>query len=65
MTTKMNRAQCVALKKIYMRTKLTDENGDKLSYLSFRRYVVPGYDCVMVPWSGMWLGIEPDGYTHS
>ena len=22
-------------------------------------------DCVMVPWAGMWLGIEPDGHTHS
>lgn len=24
------------------------------------------YDtCIMVPWCGMWLGIETDGYTHS
>jgi hypothetical protein len=22
-------------------------------------------NCVMVPWAGMWLGIEPDGHTHS
>ena len=21
--------------------------------------------CVMVEWSGMWLGIEPDGHCHS
>jgi len=21
--------------------------------------------CVMLPWCGMWLGIEPDGHTHS
>ena len=21
--------------------------------------------CIMVPWLNMWLGIEPDGYTHS
>lgn len=20
---------------------------------------------VFLPWAGMWLGIEPDGYTHS
>ncbi len=20
---------------------------------------------VMLPWAGMWLGIEPDGHTHS
>ncbi len=24
-----------------------------------------GYDCVMIEWCGMWLGIELDGYTHS
>ena len=22
-------------------------------------------DCIMLPWAGMWLGIETDGYTHS
>jgi hypothetical protein len=27
--------------------------------------VVPAHDCIMVRWSGMWLGIELDGYTHS
>jgi hypothetical protein len=36
-------------------------------YRAFRKTVVPfvGDDCVMVPWAGMWLGIETDGYTHS
>jgi hypothetical protein len=24
-----------------------------------------GGDCVMIPYAGMWLGIEKDGYTHS
>ncbi len=24
-----------------------------------------GYDCVMIEWCGMWLGIEKDGYAHS
>jgi hypothetical protein len=23
------------------------------------------FDCAMVHWCGMWLGIEQDGYTHS
>jgi hypothetical protein len=32
---------------------------------AFRRNVHPGPGCIMVHWSGMWLGIEPDGYTHS
>ena len=27
--------------------------------------VQPGPGCVMIYWAGMWLGIEPDGYTHS
>ena len=35
------------------------------SYLEFRRTVVPGSGCIMLPWRNMWLGIEPDGYTHS
>jgi len=35
------------------------------AYRRFRATVAPGFDCVMLPWKGMWLGIEPDGYTHS
>ena len=36
------------------------------SFLAFRRTVRSTVmDCVMVQWGGMWLGIEPDGYTHS
>jgi hypothetical protein len=37
------------------------------SYRQFRRTVRPyfGGDCILVPWCGMWLGIEEDGYTHS
>lgn len=34
-------------------------------YRAFRKTVHPGPGCIMVPWCGMWLGIEPDGYTHS
>jgi hypothetical protein len=34
-------------------------------YRRFRQTVMPGPGCVMVPWKGMWLGIEPDGYVHS
>lgn len=38
-----------------------------IQYRRFRKTVQPffGGDCVMVPWAGMWLGIEKDGYTHS
>jgi hypothetical protein len=36
-------------------------------YREFRKRVQPAFggDCVMLPWAGMWLGIEKDGYTHS
>jgi hypothetical protein len=38
-----------------------------IQYRRFRKKVQPffGGDCVMVPYAGMWLGIERDGYTHS
>ena len=34
-------------------------------YMAFRKTVQGGPGCIMVHWAGMWLGIEPDGYTHS
>lgn len=36
-----------------------------LTYRQFRKTVQNGFDCLMVRWNGMWLGIETDGYTHS
>ena len=39
-----------------------------IQYRRFRSKVQPYFDgsgCVMLPWHGMWLGIEKDGYTHS
>lgn len=36
-----------------------------IQWRRFRARVQPGYDCVMLHWQGMWLGIERDGYTHS
>ncbi len=36
-----------------------------IQYRRFRAKVSPGPGCIMVPYAGMWLGIEPDGYTHS
>jgi hypothetical protein len=41
------------------------QNDQGMTYPQFRRTVQSGWDCVMVRWSGMWLGIELDGYTHS
>ncbi len=35
------------------------------TYREFRVSVQPSMGCVMVQWCNMWIGIEPDGYTHS
>ena len=56
------REQREALLRIYKR----DWEDKPASYTEFRRtayHSVMG--CLMVEWCGMWLGIEPDGYTHS
>jgi hypothetical protein len=43
-----------------------DQNPDgSTSYRAFRKRIVQGFDCIMIQWCGMWLGIEKDGYTHS
>jgi hypothetical protein len=57
----LTRAQRVALHHKWSQ----DDQG--VSYRAFRKTVQPcvGMDCVMVQWSGMYLGIETDGYTHS
>jgi hypothetical protein len=36
-----------------------------IQWRKFRKTVQGGSGCIMLPWKGMWLGIEPDGYTHS
>jgi len=58
---KLNKAQQIALKSKW------EQDNQGMSYYSFRHTVFNtiGLDCIMVPWSGMWLGIEKDGYTHS
>ena len=67
----LTKAQRVALKKVYDRTdehNQRDWNEPTVSYLEFRRTVQPeigSFGCIMVPWCGMWLGIEKDGHTHS
>ena len=39
----------------------------RMSYRAFRRTVHPGFggSYIMVPFCGMQVGIEQDGYTHS
>lgn len=41
------------------------QDSQGLTYRQFRKTVQSGYDCIMVKWCNMWLGIENDGYTHS
>ena len=61
---KLTRQQKVALQRVHERTK-TFDTPSTLSYLQFRRTVQPGPGCIMVPYGRMWLGIEPNGLTHS
>ena len=56
----LTKAQQVAIYRKYQQSP----DGAR-SYLEFRRRVKQGYDCLMLNWCGMWLGIETDGYTHS
>jgi hypothetical protein len=55
-----------ALKKLYTRQSWDDKPTFK-SYLALRRAIVPavfgGY--ILIDMGHVWLGIEPDGYTHS
>lgn len=58
----LTKSQQQALLRVYNRTSLG------MTYLAFRRTVrgTFGLDgAVTVPWCGMWLLIEKDGYTHS
>ena len=57
----ITRAQRVSLHRIWL------QNDQGLTYRQFRKTATRGIsmDCILVQWSGMWLGIETDGYTHS
>jgi hypothetical protein len=59
--TRLTKEQQRALLAVYRRGAKTNPP----TYLQFRRTAHLGMGCLMVPWAGMYLGIEPDGYTHS
>lgn len=74
---KTTRAQRQALFRVFNRCGL-DLNANRvlpqhqyyglvtpMTYRQFRKRVHGGPGCIMLQWCGMWLGIEPDGYTHS
>jgi hypothetical protein len=53
-----------------LETYLGDRHVTRVSSIQYRRFrakVQPAFGdtCVMLPWKGMWLGIERDGHTHS
>ena len=56
----ITRAQRLAIRRTYERSA---DNAP--TYRALRRRVISGPGCILLPWCGMWLGIEPDGYTHS
>ena len=62
----LTKEQRIGLKEVFNRLEACD-NPITDSYLKFRRTVVLSHimGCVMVPFCGMWLGIEKDGYAHS
>lgn len=75
---KLTKEQRKALKRLFDRYPLYLYDGrpvegsrykghPRCTYRQFRRKIVPGLgmDCIMVPYCGMWVGIERDGYTHS
>lgn len=60
----LTKPQRKSLYRVWVRTCGAGYLG-AVPYREFRRGVLPGPGCVMVNFAGMWLGIEPDGYTHS
>lgn len=65
----LTKEQRKAVKRIYIRS-CTEANPPKFmslnGYRNFRRKVDWGWTgVIMVPFAGMWLGVEKDGYTHS
>ena len=68
----LTKDQRTALKRLYHRAVIAYSYGPQrngvhyMGYRAFRRSVLPGPPgCVLVPYAGMWVGIETDGYTHS
>ena len=67
----LTKEQRLALWRVFIRkypfyNELRKEDARAL-YRKFRRQAVPEIcgPAVMIPFAGMWLGIEKDGYTHS
>jgi len=62
----LSRPQRQALARVYTHTQQTQKAP--LTYRQFRRLATPTIGCdgaITIPFAGMWLCIERDGYTHS
>ena len=59
----LTQEQRLALREVYSRGVNDEESFN--TFLSRATFELGGYGAVMVPWAGMWLGIEKDGHTHS
>jgi hypothetical protein len=59
--TKITKNQQVALLRKWK------QSNQEMTYLQFRRSAMPMFldPAIVVKWCGMYLAIEPDGYTHS
>jgi len=60
---KITKQQQQAVKRILNR--INTETNSKVTYKELRKKSENGWGCVMVPFAGMCLGVEKDGYTHS
>lgn len=61
----ITRKQRIALLRKYVHGGLIEQ---EISYRQFRKSAQPtfGMDgAIVVPWCGMWLVIEKDGYVHT
>lgn len=65
--TMITRAQREAVKTLYLRTVEPNGLPTVRGYRAFRRRAKYSHlnECLMVPFCGMFCGIEADGYTHS
>jgi hypothetical protein len=50
---------------IKQRFSISPDGADSFEEFCFRVQPALAINCLMLPWCGMWLGIEPDGNTHS
>ena len=63
----ITKEQRKSLKQLYDRALVYTADGSRpITYREFRKTAFVAFgDCIMVPWCGMVVGIEADGYAHT